>query len=675
MRMCGVRGLKGEDVGLRLAVLVLLVCCGALLAADATRAVVGASAVAGVPYVQVSETGDSYARSSTVIGTTVYVGGSFSQIFEPLSGKNYTRHDLFAYDESSKLLTSFAPSFNGVVWGLAHSPDGRYLYAAGSFSIVDGVARKGLARFDLATGALTSFDAHLNGFARTVDYVGDHLIVGGAFSTVQGTSRVGLASLDPASGSLQSYLDAKLSGTVASNAGPTQVLHSTVNSAGTQMAVAGNFTSAAGATHWRVILLNLGTNSATVSAWNAPILQQPCDVTNIPNYVSSLSYSADGTWFAMATTGHKNPSGPVSATVCDAVSRFSTSALGNVAPTWVNYTGCDSLYSVLVAPDAVYVAGHERWLNNPDGCDSAGPGAVDRPGIGAVDPATGQALSWNPTRARGRGADLLEMTGLGLTVLSDCAAPGNSSDPSSGANDLASAFHPCLGVLAPLTQTLSVSESGNGGGTVTSSPEGISCGTTCSYAYPTGTTVTLTAAAAAGSTFAGWSGACTGAGTCSVTMSLARSVVANFASLSQTLSVAKKGKGEVTSTPAGISCGTTCSHTYSYGSSVTLTAQPGKRWSFVKWSGACTGKGTCTVSMTAARSVGASFVADCVVPRVKGKSLQAARRTIKTHSCRLGKVKHAFSAHLRKGRVLAQRPKPHRVLNHGARISLVVSKG
>jgi hypothetical protein len=42
------------------------------------------------------------------------------------------------------------------------------------------------------------------------------------------------------------------------------------------------------------------------------------------------------------------------------------------------------------------VQGHSRWLDNPDGQDSAGRGAVDRLGGGAVDPVTGQALSWNP---------------------------------------------------------------------------------------------------------------------------------------------------------------------------------------------------------------------------------------------------------------------------------------
>jgi arabinan endo-1,5-alpha-L-arabinosidase len=78
------------------------------------------------------------------------------------------------------------------------------------------------------------------------------------------------------------------------------------------------------------------------------------------------------------------------------------------------------------------------------------------------------------------------------------------------------------------TYTLSVTKAGTGGGAVTSSPSGIACGATCSSSFPSGTSVTLGAAAAAGSTFAGWGGACTGTGSCSTTMTAARSVTATF---------------------------------------------------------------------------------------------------------------------------------------------------
>ncbi len=80
----------------------------------------------------------------------------------------------------------------------------------------------------------------------------------------------------------------------------------------------------------------------------------------------------------------------------------------------------------------------------------------------------------------------------------------------------------------PTTYTLTVSRTGTGSGTVTSSPAGISCGSTCSASFTGGTVVTLTATAATGSTFAGWSGACTGTGTCSAAMGANTSVSAAF---------------------------------------------------------------------------------------------------------------------------------------------------
>ncbi len=76
--------------------------------------------------------------------------------------------------------------------------------------------------------------------------------------------------------------------------------------------------------------------------------------------------------------------------------------------------------------------------------------------------------------------------------------------------------------------TLTVTEAGTGSGSVTSSPSGITCPSTCSATYSSGTVVTLTATATAGQTFAGWSGACSGTGTCKVTMSAAKAVTATF---------------------------------------------------------------------------------------------------------------------------------------------------
>ena len=156
---------------------------------------------------------------------------------------------------------------------------------------------------------------------------------------------------------------------------------------------------------------------------------------------------------------------------------------------------------------------------------------------------------------------------------------------------------------------LSVTRSGAGAGTVTGN--GINCGATCTAMLDQGTAVSLTAAAAAGSVFTGWSGACTGTGACAVTMNADTSVTATFvpATTTYTLSVARSGLGTVSSSPTGISCGTKCSKAFLVGTSVKLTAKPAKNHKFVGWSGGvCAGTAlTCTVPMLGNRNVQAVF--------------------------------------------------------------------
>src|SRR5262249_59914903 len=133
--------------------------------------------------------------------------------------------------------------------------------------------------------------------------------------------------------------------------------------------------------------------------------------------------------------------------------------------------------------------------------------------------------------------------------------------------------------------TLSVTKTGAGSGVVTSNPAGVNCGIDCSATFLSGTRVVLTATPAAGSLFSGWSGDCASQGNpCTVTMDGARSVTASFGQAATlVVALAGSGPGTVTSSPAGINCGSGCSEAYALGTAGTLTAFPAAGGGFTGW--------------------------------------------------------------------------------------------
>ncbi|HEX7926836.1 MAG TPA: Ig-like domain-containing protein, partial [bacterium] len=168
--------------------------------------------------------------------------------------------------------------------------------------------------------------------------------------------------------------------------------------------------------------------------------------------------------------------------------------------------------------------------------------------------------------------------------------------------------------FTPQTQQLSVSNAGNGTGTVISSPAAISCGSVCSKVVPANVPVTLTATPTGGATFAGWSGGgCSGTGTCQVAMATDTAVTATFTkndTLPLTLVFGGSGAGRVESaspTP-GVRCIQGCNLSYTAGSAVTLTATGATGSIFTGWTGGgCSGTGTCVVTMNEAKVLTASF--------------------------------------------------------------------
>lgn len=207
-------------------------------------------------------------------------------------------------------------------------------------------------------------------------------------------------------------------------------------------------------------------------------------------------------------------------------------------------------------------------------------------------------------------------TEVTLTAVADVGSTfaGWSGGGCSGTGTCVVTLNAAATVTATFTvdqHTLTVVRAGTGAGTVTSNPAGINCGGNCTEPYDFGAEVTLTASAATGSSFAGWSGGgCSGTGTCVVTMTAAFTVTATFNLTQHTLVVSKAGTGggTVTSSPAGINCGGDCSELYNFGTVVTLTADAATGSIFSGWSGGgCSGVGTCTTTVTGATAITPTF--------------------------------------------------------------------
>jgi hypothetical protein len=357
---------------------------------------------------------DGTVRALTLVGPrTVVVGGDFTEVSDA-AGKVYQdRENLFAYDLYTGAVLPMSATFDGPVYAVAAGSDGASVYVGGAFKTVNGESQRGLARLSTANGArLTNFTATINyGDVRSLITRGPSLYVGGAFTRIGGADRVALARLDATTGAADLAFNARIA---APNLSRARVEDFAVSPDGSRLVAVGAIEQAGGNYRAQLAMFNLAANPPALADWFTDAYTKQCR-TGFETYMRGVDFAPDGASFVVVTTGRQ--SDPTK--TCDTAARFEVAGTGLHRPTWVNHTGGDSLYAVSVTGSAVYVGGHQRWQNNPYGNESAGRGAVSRVGIAALDPVTGLALPWNPTRKRGAGVRALLSTPAGLIVGSD----------------------------------------------------------------------------------------------------------------------------------------------------------------------------------------------------------------------------------------------------------------
>ena len=366
-------------------------------------------------------------------GPLVAVGGSFTTIRPGASGADQARQWLFMYNSDTGAISqTFVPQLrgpapaptNGVVKdqpgveAIQFAPDGQSLYVGGWFTSANGETHNRLVQLNLDGSVRASFQPNLNNVVSDMALVGNRLVIGGRFGQVNGQPVARLASLDPATGATQT--DFNLPATESRNQYASYVNEIDASADGRYLAVSGSFRKIGTATRQQLALIDLSTTRPSVANWSTDLYTPNCSSASTASgsYIRGLSISPDSKFLVVTSTGAYVGAD----TMCDTAARFElppTSSGDNLSWTWRAKTGGDTLWSTEITSAAVYVGGHQRWLNNPrpsPGGDNDGPGSVLRPGVAALDPLTGVPLSWNPGRDRGRGAEAMHATDANLFV-------------------------------------------------------------------------------------------------------------------------------------------------------------------------------------------------------------------------------------------------------------------
>jgi hypothetical protein len=369
-------------------------------------------------------------RQLVQCGQTMYAVGSFTLIRR--FSTTYARNNIFSFSADAPYkVTTWNPDVNGVVNTIAfNGTNCATAYIGGKFTMVHGTRAANIAAISTSTGAVRATFAHsANGQVETLVSRNGHLLVGGYFTSINGIGADKyMASLNPATGKDDGFIRLSISGnyqycnpagTKCARSNNTRVYNQQISHGGTLDLVEGDFTSVGGRPRQQIFMLDLSGPTATVTSWTSSAFDQHCGFSE-PFYVRAATWSPHDSTVYIATTGFHpfdwNGSFPLTG-LCDVAAAFPASE-AQVSARWINYTGCDSLYSTAADSTTAYFGGHERWSQNANGCNEAGPGAISAPGMEGLSPGTG-LLTFNPTRDRGLGADDMLVTTAGLWIASD----------------------------------------------------------------------------------------------------------------------------------------------------------------------------------------------------------------------------------------------------------------
>ena len=368
-----------------------------------------------------------------VVGQRVFIAGTFTSL-QNTTGNTavVNQRYLASYNYQTGLIdTGFRPTFGGGgVTAVEASPDGTKLYVTGSFNTINGVTKRKIASISPTTGApVAGFTANASAQATAVAATNTTVYVGGNFQTVNGSARVGLVALNGATGAVLSGFVNNISGGIGVN-GALTVQQLKLSHDDSKLLVVHTGRRIADQDRYGVGLISTQTNQ--LLPWRTRLWDDNLQFVGGIQRVYAGDIAPNDQYFVV-TSGSGGDRPPIN----DVAVAFPIAGNDNVQPLWVS-RHFDSVYSVAITERAVYVGGHFSFEESPTapdpwpGLDNVGYGTgqglagyglgdavVRRDHIGALNPADGKALEWNPGSNSFEGNKAMEATARGLFVGGD----------------------------------------------------------------------------------------------------------------------------------------------------------------------------------------------------------------------------------------------------------------
>lgn len=367
-----------------------------------------------------------------VVGNRVYIAGTFTAIRQPNNGTTIQQAGLAAYNWSTgQVDTAFRPTFTaGGVDAVEASPDGARLYIAGNFGTVNGVTRKAIARLNPATGApLEEFTANANGKVNELAVTNSAVYAGGRFTSINNVPRGALVALDPITGSVRTNFVNNITGGIGTN-GELAVQRLKLSHDEGRLLVVHTGRQVNGQDRYGIAIINTRTNKLT--SWRTRLWDDNLQFVGGIQRVYGGDIAPNDEYFVV-TSGSGGDRPPIN----DTAIAYSLEGGDNMQPLWIS-RHFDSIYSVAITEQAVYVGGHFQWQESPTspqpwpGLDDQGYGTgqglsgyglgdavVKRFHLGALNPVDGTAVEWAPRSNSYEGDKHIEATSRGLFVGGD----------------------------------------------------------------------------------------------------------------------------------------------------------------------------------------------------------------------------------------------------------------